>query len=104
MNTLHKSFLVAVGCLSVAACSTDYEEIPKDELYLREYVKAFGTEGLGNTWNSATRLHASIDASLLRDASSVKIYTSMPGSGNSIMVANCSSSLQSFDFDAVRGG
>lgn len=98
MTLKHLIPLVAV-VLTFVSCSQDAPEIPSEEIYLREFIKKFGPLDPAQDWNTASRVTAVVDASAVKDASEIRVYTAPVSSPDSRLVARYAASVKSFSFD-----
>ncbi len=90
---------LAFGSLFLQSCQPDTIEIPKEELYTREFIKQFGVFNTDQDWNSAGRVKAEVDPSLLTGAEKINVYTSWPGNSDCRIVATYPATERSFEFD-----
>ncbi len=70
--------LLVLGiALSLASCELEDQEIPTEELYLREFIKEFGVFDQDHTWNLATQ--ASITITPTGHINEAKVYARYEG-------------------------
>lgn len=94
---------LAFGSLFLSSCQPDTIEIPKEELYTRDFIKQFGVFNTDQTWNSAGRVKAEVDPSLLVGAEKINVYTGWPGNKDCRIVATYPATERSFEFDYPEG-
>lgn len=87
----------------LAACTADKIEVPDKELYTREFIKQFGSFNSDAGWNSATRVTANIDPSIMAGGSEIKVYTAWPTSPGCRIVASFPAGTSTFAFDYPDG-
>lgn len=94
---------IALGSLILASCATtDMEEIPAEEQYLRDFIKKYGLIDPNQNWNLAVRITAEVDAEAVRGASTINVYTEKPGSEACRLAARYGADQKSFMFDFPR--
>lgn len=94
---------LAFGSLFLSSCQPDTIEIPKEELYTRDFIKQFGVFNTDQTWNSAGRVKAEVDPSLLIGAEKINVYTGWPGNKDCRIVATYPATERTFEFDYPEG-
>lgn len=101
LNHIRKCIVPALtfASLFICSCQPDTIEIPKEELYTRNFVKQFGVFNTEQDWNSAGRIKAEVDPSLLSGAERINVYTDWPGNKSCRIVATYPASEQAFEFD-----
>ena len=104
-NHISKCAVIALafGSLFLSSCQPDTIEIPKEELYTRDFIKQFGVFNTDQTWNSAGRVKAEVDPSLLVGAEKINVYTGWPGNKDCRIVATYPATERSFEFDYPEG-
>lgn len=85
--------------LLLASCTADKIEVPEKELYTREFIKQFGTFSSDAGWNSAIRVTANVDPSIVAGGTDIKVYTAWPTSRDCRIVASFPDSTTNFEFD-----
>lgn len=90
--------------LGINSCQSDLIEIPDSEQFTRDFVKRFGVTDIDETWNSAKRVNAEIDAAVLSGATRVEVLTGWPGAADARLLARYDAAdASSFSFDAPQG-
>lgn len=89
--------------LLLASCTADKIEVPDKELYTREFIKQFGTFSSDAGWNSATRVTANIDPSIVAGGTDIKVFTAWPTNPDCRIVASFPASTTNFEFDYPDG-
>ncbi len=107
-TSLHGRLLVpalsTAAMLLLAACQADKIQTPVKEEYNREFVKQFGAFDPSQSWNTAKRANARIDAATLEGVDRVEVYTAWPGAKNSFLLASYpASEAADFNLDIPQG-
>lgn len=97
-NSLWGTVLILLS-MSMVSCQPDVVEIPASELYTRDFIKHFGVTGIAQDWNSAVRVTAEVDPSVLSGAEEIKVCTAWPGNPDCFVVATYPASERKFSFD-----
>lgn len=66
-----------IASMALASCSTDQIEIPKDELFTREFIKQFGVPDPDHDWNQSHRATVTVTTA---KPTQIKIYADVKGS------------------------
>jgi len=89
---------------SLNSCSEENRDISvdKSEEYARKFIKEFGVYDMQHDWNAAARYRLSLSPQAGREASTITLYTSQPGTDGCRMIAQYPASQQSLTFDMPK--
>ncbi len=89
---------------NLTSCTDENRDlsVDKSEEYARKFIKEFGVYDMQHDWNAATRYRLSLSPQAGREASTITLYTSQPGTDGCRMVAQYPASQQSLTFDMPK--
>jgi len=90
----------------VSSCSKDtdlYDSNIAQKQYEQSWTEKFGEVDADQDWNLATQVTANVDLTGIKNASTIKVYSSMPGGSDVQLIANYPATTTSFSFDYVKG-
>jgi len=90
----------------VSSCSKDtdlYDSNIAQKQYEQSWTEKFGEVAADQDWNLATQVTANVDLTGIKNASTIKVYSSMPGGSDVQLIANYPATTTSFSFDYVKG-
>lgn len=100
------ALLALTGAAMMSSCSKDtdlYDQNATLKSYEKNWTDTFGEVAADQDWNLATRCTANVDLSGIKGASTIKVYSSMPGGSDVKLIANYPASTTSFSFDYIKG-